>query len=515
MPKLYDVIISGAGPVGLLLACELGLAGASVLLLERDAKPESAWKSNPVGFRGLHLPSIEIFYRRGLLRELFDLSERPEWPSKGSGMQFGGHFAGIPLNITQLDLDRWKYRLPGPSLMPGPVTIDRIEAVLTRRAESLGVTILRGHGFNKIVGENESDVTVEAGEDRAIFRGRWLVGCDGGRSATRRAAGFEFAGTEATMTGYVVHCDLDHPDKLTPGFQPTKDGMYIFRKPDTVYLMDFDGGAGRTQELSRERIQNVLDRVTGKTDVRITEIHLVTAFTDRSKQATEYRRGRVLLAGDAAHIHPPLGAQGLNTGLGDAMNLGWKLAASVRKEGEDGGAADYELLDTYEKERHPVGAFVLEWNRSQVAALQPNETGRALQKLIRDLIGTDDGANHFLDRVWGLSQRYDLGGEADHHPVAGRSAPDFTFEDGTRLGPKMEDGHGVLIDFENDGTVEELVTGGKYESRVDYIGADVEDRRGIRALLIRPDGFVAWAVQEDSKVGIDELKNALEKWFGF
>ncbi|KAF5520038.1 Monoogygenase [Colletotrichum aenigma] len=512
MTQLYDVIVAGAGPVGLLLACEVALAGASVLILERDAKPESEWKSNPVGFRGLHLPSIELLYRRDLLGKLYDLTNRPHTPPKGSGMQFGGHFAGIPLNLNQLDLNRWKYRLPGPSLMPGPITIDRIEAVLTERAESLGVTILRGHGFNWIVEETQSGITVEAGEEGQNFRGRWLVGCDGGRSAIRKAAGFEFAGTEATFTGYVVHCDLDHPDRLVPGLVPTRHGMYIFRKPDMVYLMDFDGGAGQKAEHSLERLQDILNRVTGKPDdVRMTKIHLATPFTDRSKQVTTYRRGRVLLAGDAAHIHPPLGGQGMNCGLGDAMNLGWKLAASVRQEQRSpDGKANFELIDTYEKERYPIGEFVLEWNRSQVAALQPNETGYAVQKLVRDLIATDDGANHFIDRVWGLSQRYDLG--SDVHPAAGRSAPDFTFKDGTRLGPKMVQGRGMLIDFEDDGTLKDLVTE-KYEKRLDYIEGDVEDRRGIRALLIRPDGFLAWAVEEGAEVNVDELHVALERWF--
>ncbi|KAI8223811.1 Monoogygenase [Colletotrichum sp. SAR 10_86] len=512
MTQLYDVIVAGAGPVGLLLACEVALAGASVLILERDAKPESEWKSNPVGFRGLHLPSIELLYRRDLLGKLYDLTNRPHTPPKGPGMQFGGHFAGIPLNLNQLDLNRWKYRLPGPSLMPGPITIDRIEAVLTERAESLGVTILRGHGFKRIVEETQSGITVEAGDEGQNFRGRWLVGCDGGRSVIRKAAGFEFAGTEATFTGYVVHCDLDHPDRLVPGFVPTRHGMYIFRKPDMVYLMDFDGGAGQKAEHSLGRLQDILNRVTGKPDdVRMTKIHLATPFTDRSKQVTTYRRGRVLLAGDAAHIHPPLGGQGMNCGLGDAMNLGWKLAASVRQEQQSpDGKANFELIDTYEKERYPIGEFVLEWNRSQVAALQPNETGYAVQKLVRDLIATDDGANHFIDRVWGLSQRYDLG--SDVHPAAGRSAPDFTFKDGTRLGPKMEQGRGMLIDFEDDGTLKDLVTE-KYEKGLDYIGADVEDRRGIRALLIRPDGFVAWAVEEGAEVNFDELNVALKKWF--
>ncbi|KAL0933187.1 monooxygenase FAD-binding protein [Colletotrichum truncatum] len=513
MTELYDVIIAGAGPVGLLLACELGLAGASVLVLERDAKPESPWKSNPVGMRGLHLPSVELLYRRGLLGKLFDLSKRPHSPPKSSGMQFGGHFAGIPLDLHKLDLDRWKYRLPGPSLMPGPITIDLIESVLSERAESLGVKILRGHGFDKILEETEHDVTVEAGEQHQAFRGRWLVGCDGGRSAIRKAAGFEFVGTEATFTGYVVHCDLDHPDKLAPGFQPTRSGMYIFRKPDAVYLMDFDDGAGRTKELSQERLQDILNRVRGETDVQITKVHLATSFTDRSKQVTAYRRNRILLAGDAAHIHPPLGAQGMNTGLGDAMNLGWKLAASVRREKARGGEVDFALVDTYGKERHPVGEFVLEWNRVQVATLQPNPAGYAVKKLMRDIINTDDGVNHFFDRVWGLSQRYDLGDKT--HPLTGQSAPDFTFTDGSRLGPKMEEGRGLLVDFEDDGSLKGLLAGRQWESRVDYLGAEVVDRRGVRAFLVRPDGFVAWAAEENSETDTAALEDALEFWFGF
>ncbi|KAF6840943.1 monooxygenase FAD-binding protein [Colletotrichum plurivorum] len=514
MDKTYDVIVAGAGPVGLLLACELGLAGASVVVLERDGDPSSAWKTNPVGMRGLHLPSIELLYRRGLLGKLYDMAERPHSVPKGPGFTFGGHFAGIPLNLHKLDLSRWKYRLPGPSLMPAPISIDRIEAVLAERAESLGVTILRGHPFGKIVAEDDTGITVEtAGNDARTFRGRWLVGCDGGHSAVRKAAGIDFVGTQATLTGYVVHCDLDEPEKLAPGFQPTKAGMYIFRKPDAVYLMDFDGGAGRDAELTPERLQQVMDRVTGKTDVRMKKVHLASAFTDRGKQAKEYRKGRVLLAGDAAHIHPPLGAQGMNTGLGDALNLGWKLAATVRKEKAQGGGSDSALLDTYQRERYPIGEFVLDWNRAQVAALQPNETGYAVMKLMRDLITTTDGANHFIDRVWGLSQRYDLGeGVPD---VVGRSAPDIPLSDGTRLGPKMETGRGLLVDFSGDDSLKGLVADGRFKDRVEYVSVDADDKLGIRAMLIRPDGFVAWAVEEGSEADMDACKDALEKWFGF
>jgi 2-polyprenyl-6-methoxyphenol hydroxylase-like FAD-dependent oxidoreductase len=517
MSKLYDVIIAGAGPIGLFLACELGLAHASVLVLERDLKPESPWKVEQLGRRGINTPSVEALYRRGLLSKFFDPGERPSSLQKTPGFQFGGHFAGIMLNANMLDLDRWKYRLPGPALVPAPTTIERIETVLTERAESLGVTILRGNGVTKIAAQDGDSVTVEAGETQ-FFRGKWLVGCDGGRSVIRKAAGFDFVGTEAKFTGYAVKCDLDHPEKLKPGFHVTKTGMYIVGRPNSLHLVDFDGAAfDRTQEITQEHIQDVLSRVTGMTDVKIMTIRLASSFTDRSKQATSYRRGRVLLAGDAAHIHSPLGAQGLNLGLGDAMNLGWKLATTVRREsGSDGAPADLALLETYESERHPVAAWVLEWTRAQVSTLQPDLYGAAVYALIRDLIDTTDGTNLFIDRIWGLSQRYNLGdGEAHAHPLVGCSAPDFELHDGSRLGPKLEGGRGLLVDFEDDVALKELVVSGKYEARVDYVSVGAKDRRGLRALLVRPDGVVAWVAEDNVKPDVDAVKAALAQWFGF
>jgi len=203
---------------------------------------------------------------------------------------------------------------------PIPTTIKPIETILTERAESLGVTILRGNGVTKIAAQDNGSVTVEAGENQN-FRGKWLVGCDGGRSVIRKAAGFDFTGTEAKFTGYAVKCDLDHPEKLKPGFHHTKNGMYIVA-PESLYLTDFDGGAfDRTQEITQEHIQSVFSRISGITEVMITKIHLALTFTDRCKQTTSYRKGRVLLAGDAAHIRGPLGSQGLGLGLGDAINL--------------------------------------------------------------------------------------------------------------------------------------------------------------------------------------------------
>ncbi|KIW94100.1 uncharacterized protein Z519_05416 [Cladophialophora bantiana CBS 173.52] len=517
MSKLYDVVIAGAGPIGLFLACELGLAHASVLVLERDCRPESPWKADPLGFRGMNSPSLENFYWRGLLSKLFVPGERPSSYQKTPGFQFGGHFAGIPLDANKLDMDRWKYRLPGPTLVPGPTTIDRVEAVLTERAEKLGVTILRGNAVTKIVAHGDDSVTVEAGENQS-FCGKRLVGCDGGRSVVRRSAGFDFVGTEPKFTGYVAQCDWDYPDKLRPDFHITNAGLYIIRKPDTLYMTDFDGGAfDRAQDIGKEHVQSVFRRISGITDVKITKIHLVSTFTDRCKQTTSYRKGRVLLAGDAAHIHGPLGGQGMNLGLGDAMNLGWKLAATVRREsGSDGPLSDLALLDTYESERHPAGAWVLQWTRAQVVVLQPDPYGAAVQALIRDLIDTTDGTNLFIGRFSGLSQRYALGeGEAYAHPLVGCSTPDFELYDGSRLGSKLEHGRGLLVDFEDDAAFKQLVAEGKYKARVEYIGLGARDTRGLRALLVRPDGVVAWAVDDHMKPDVDAAKAALEQWFGF
>ncbi|KAF2101534.1 FAD binding domain-containing protein [Rhizodiscina lignyota] len=518
MKKTYDVVIAGAGPVGLLLACELGLARASVLVLERDVKLESPWKVKPLGWRGLNTSSVESFYRRGLLGKFFDLSERPSSFQKTEGFQFGGHFAGIMLNANKLDLDRWKYRLPGPALVPGPTTIECIETALTERAEILGVTILRGNGVTKIAAQDEDSVTVEAGENQS-FRGKWLVGCDGGRSVIRKAAGFDFVGTEAKFTGYAVNCDFEDPDKLKPGFHVTKTGMYIVGLPKSLHLLDFGTTFDRTQDITQDHIQEVLNRITGTTDVKITKIHLASSFTDRSKQTTSYRKGRVLLAGDAAHIHSPLGAQGLNVGLGDAMNLGWKLAAMVRQESEpvsDRAPADLALLDTYESERHPIAAWALEWTRAQVSTVVPDLYGAAVRKLISDLIDTDDGTNLFIGRVWGLSQRYSLGDSEPHaHPLVGCSAPDFELHDGSRLGSKLEGGRGLFLDFEDDAALKELIVDSKYRTRVDYVTMGAKDRCDLHALLIRPDGVVAWVAEENAKPDVDAAKAALDKWFGF
>jgi 2-polyprenyl-6-methoxyphenol hydroxylase-like FAD-dependent oxidoreductase len=502
---VYDVIIAGAGPVGLFLACELRFAKLSVLVLERLEDPHSPLKRLPFGMRGLWGPSIEAFYRRGLLEQI--ASERragdgaagqPRPGSMASGTQRrgpAGHFAGIQFDYSNIDSSRWTYRLPSPADTQLGAEMEHLERVLAAHALSVGVEIQRGQDVEGLETSNDQ-VTVHAGEQR--FRAHWLVGCDGGRSTVRKQGGFEFVGTEPEFTGYSVQVDIADPSSLPLGRHYTPTGMYTQWQPGVFGIADFDGGAfHRTQPITREHMQAVLRRVSG-TDVTLNALHVASTWTDRSHQVTTYRKGRVLLAGDAAHIHSPLGGQGLNLGLGDAMNLGWKLAATIRGDAAEG------LLDSYTTERHPVGARILDWTRAQVAAMRPNRSSRALAAILRDLIDTRDGATYFAERVWNASLRYDLGEE---HPLVGRSCPDFELEDGTRPGTLLRDGNGLLLDF--GGQMHAL--DGRWGDRVRYVASDARDRLGLHTLLVRPDGFVAWA--SDTTPSPKEITRAAARWF--
>lgn len=315
----------------------------------------------------------------------------------------------------------------------------------------------------------------------------------------RKAAGFEFAGTEPEATGYVAQCELDKPELLKPGFNPTEGGLYIYPPHfGTLYAIDFDGGKGSTQPATHESFEEVLRRVSG-TAVSVTKMHNVTTFTDRCKQVTQYRRGQVLLAGDSAHIHPPLGAQGLNCGIGDALNLGWKLAATIK------GTAAPGLLDTYHTERHPIGEWVLDWNRAQIATLRPGPSGQAMQKLMRKLIDTEDGTTFFVGSVWGLDLQYDLDVK---NPLVGRSAPDLELEDGTRLGSKLTKGRWTVVDLQ--GTPEVQDHAASLGVGLEYISIAAKESLGLKVLLLRPDGFVAWAAEDE--VDSDSLTTAVSHW---
>ena len=576
MPKTYDVIIAGAGPIGLFLAGEVALGGASVLVLERDAT-ESPLKAAPLGFRGANTLTMECLARRNLLDKVFPVDNTnlqgmmkkqgagPPAPTrpfkKTGGMQFGGHFAGLFFDAGKLDLRRWKYRINGPGFVPGPTTMDTVETAFAERAERLGVDILRGCLLTKIVSGTESaseSVIIEAVSSSAdtpqVLTARWLVGCDGGHSVVRRTGGFRVDGSDPKFTGYAMRADITNADKLKPGFAITDTGMYIAGAfGDTVYVLDPDGGAfDRSQELTIEHLQTVLTRVTGEPDVQITALRVATSFTDRCRHATHYRKGRVLLAGDAAHTHATFGAQGMNLGMGDAMNLGWKLAATVRQEKQLSHAPDTALLDTYDRERLPIADHVLEMSRAQTVAFCPDVYGRAVRSLVKQTIDTVDGANLFMGNFWGLNQKYDLAlhagekedekadekaeREAMLHPLVGRSAPDFVLDrkatddkdkddgsddngDRLRLNHALWTGHGLLVDLAGDASpsgLKGLVEKSPYADRVDYLAAPtVVDKLGLQAFLVRPDGVVAWAVDEGQAIDASVLEAVLGRWFSF
>lgn len=520
---IYDVVIAGGGPVGLFLACELRRAGVSVLVLERLSDPRSPLKESWMGMRGLNFPSVEAFYRRGMLNAVRECALGWMQPEQRTGIQlngnsnasstdrptstpaprFGGHFAGIMLDPAKFDLSGRKYTLAGPSAAGGVVSLEALELLLAEYAEELGVDLRRGTavtGFR----EEESILTVES--DEQSFQGRWLVGCDGGRSTVRKLAGFEFAGTDPELTGYTALVELDDPQKLRPGFNLTATGMYVNGPgPGRIGVVEFDGGAfDRTTDISRERLEQILRHVSG-TDVTITKLHVASSYTDRARQATTYRKGRVLLAGDAAHVHSPFGGQGLNTGIGDAMNLGWKLAATIK------GTAPEGLLDSYTTERHPVGAWALEWTRAQVSIMRPDPHARAIAAIIRDLINTRNGATYFVEKISGMSMHYDLPGDAaDRHPLTGCSAPDLEFEDATRLGSHLYDATGLLVDLAGDSQLRTLAE--RWGGRVKYLSATAKDSLGLKALLVRPDGFVAWAAEGEPN--LRKAEASLKLWFG-
>lgn len=235
-------------------------------------------------------------------------------------------------------------------------------------------------------------------------------------------------------------------------------------------------------------------------DVGVTALHRAATWTDRAYQATTHRNGRVLIAGDAAHIHSPLGGQGLNLGLGDAMNLGWKIAAAIDSQ-------DPALLNSYAEERHPVGAQILDWSRAQAALMRPSPGTRALAAIIRDLVETGDGATYFAERVWGLSLRYELGGD---HPLIGRSVPDFSLANGQRTGELLRSGRGLLLEF---GVLSLLgAVPRQWNDRITHLLCEADDSLGLSAVLIRPDGIVAWAT--DATPDTDEFARAARRWFG-
>jgi 2-polyprenyl-6-methoxyphenol hydroxylase-like FAD-dependent oxidoreductase len=499
-----EVVISGGGPVGLMLACELRLAGVDVLVVERLPEPDQTIKAG-----GFTLPTAEAFYRRGLLpameaqvqqgfaqmREFLKArggdSEKPLTPV--------GHFAGIMIASAGVHFDDPAFRDVGPAARVVMLRQQVVEALLAERAAELGVDFRRGvelTGFEA----GDDGVTVHLDSGAEVHAG-WLVGCDGGRSRVRKLTGFDFPGTEPSITGRQALVDLTGAEALPSGWNHTEGGTFVHGPvPGRILTVEVDGPPDdRDAPITAQELEDSLRRVSG-VDVRVTAVHSATRFTDNARQATTYRKGRVLLAGDAAHVHSPFGGQGLNLGIGDAVNLGWKLAATIRGWAPDG------LLDTYTTERHPIGEWVLEWTRAQVALMRTDVRTRALRQVVTDLLRTDDGATYLAKKLSGVLQRYPIDGE---HDLTGRGAPDFEFADGTRLGERLQDGRALLLDLAENAELRETASG--WADRVGVLTAKCVSEPALTGVLIRPDGYVAWAREDGSTAGLDA---ALRRWFG-
>ncbi|WP_052488714.1 FAD-dependent oxidoreductase [Streptomyces sp. 150FB] len=531
-----DVVVVGGGPVGLMLACELRLGGARVTVLERLTEVDPTIKAGSIT-----TPTAEAFYRRGMLPALAEVQEealrqfrafrwkqeenadpeeadRSRSEAQAPPPRFAGHFAGIMLRADRFDDSDPVFRSAGPAGDVGFVSQQEIERVLAERAELLGVELRRGvelTGFEA----GDDGVTVrlaraDGGEALAPLRASWLVGCDGGRSLVRKLAGFDFPGTPPLITGHQAIVEMTGTEELKPGWNWTRTGTYANGPGPRVLTVEFDGPpADREAPVTAEELQAGMRAVSG-VDVTVTKVHTATRFTDNARQVTDYRAGRVLLAGDAAHVHAPFGGQGLNLGVGDAMNLGWKLAAVVR------GRAPEGLLDSYTAERHPIGAWVLDWTRAQVALMRPEPHTHALRDVVAGLTDTTEGTTYLVKRISGVLQRYDLPGD---HELIGRSAPDLEVKaleadggsDG-RLAGLLGAGRGLLLDLAGDPALRARTTG--YGDRVDTVTAACPDRPELAALLVRPDGITAWAADADrtdaSEAALDALTEALTRWFG-
>ncbi|CAI6290065.1 unnamed protein product [Periconia digitata] len=511
MAENFQVIIVGAGPVGLFLACELALAGVSVLVLERDEDPNSIWKEQPLGRRGLQPSAIESFYRRGLLEKITPAFEDVGLEHMKSFKEtFAGHFAGIMLYRDKINPKQHPYHLDGPAYVPLVLTLQILDTALTAHAESLGVKIIRNAEITALDnGEDSVKVTTASGK---WFSSSYLVGCDGGKSFIRKAASIPFPGTGPEFTGYTGIATLDRPELIKPGLNHTPNGLTVYPSPNNYSFIEFDLSFDRSQPVTREHFETALQRTT-QTDVKVIELKVAGTYTARCKQAANYRKNRVLLAGDAAHIHSPLGGQGLNAGIGDAMNLGWKLAAVAHGRAKEG------LLDSYHAERYPVGKDVLDWTRAQVATLRPDGCAKAVQRVMKGLADTVDGTTWLVGKIWGIETKYaGFGVEEDEavevHDLVGRSAPDFMFEGGKRLGEKLV-GVGskfVVLDLKGDKEISGVVEALEAGDLVGYVGGRVEESFGARCMILRPDGFVAWVATLKEQITLGDVRRALERW---
>ncbi|MDB5589340.1 MAG: putative aromatic compound monooxygenase YhjG [Devosia sp.] len=491
----HAVIIAGGGPTGLMLAGELALAGVDVATVER--RPNQEISGSRAG--GLHARTLEIFDQRGIVDRFL---------AEGQKSQALG-FAGMKFDISDF-----------PTRHPYSLGLwqNHTERILAGWVDELKVPIYRGVEVTGFV-QDETGVDVALSDGRSLRVG-YLVGCDGGRSLVRKAAGIGFPGSEATTSNLIAEVELA---ETPPEWGIRRDAMgihsmgrvdYKIRDGEIIYA---DTGPVRvllterqigTAEPTIEDLRAGLIAVYG-TDYGLQSVTSVSRFTDATRQAAEYRKGRVLIAGDAAHVHPPDGGQGLQTGVQDAVNLGWKLAQVVK------GTSPDSLLDTYQAERYPIAARVLRHTLAAVALRREDDRTKALRETMVELLGTDESRKRFEGIMSGLGIHYELG---EGHPLLGRRMPDVdlvTASGPMRVFALMHDARPLLLNFGLPGGIG--ITA--WADRVRVVDAEYSEPWELPALgtvpppsavLVRPDGYVAW-VGDGTQFGLSE---ALSTWFG-
>ena len=480
----HAVVLAGAGPTGMMLAGELALAGIDVAIVERRASQDLVGTRS----RGLQSRTIEVLDQRGIADRFL---------SQGTPAQVAG-FSGIRLDISDFPT-RHPY---GLALLQ-----NRFEEILAGWVDELAVPVYRGRdvtGFR----QDDTGVDVELSDGRPL-RAEYLAGCDGGRSLIRKAAGIDFPGWDPSISSMIAEVEMSEE----PEFGIRKDGngtQALARLEDgkRVGVVVSERYAGQTGEPTLGDLSRALIAAWG-TDYGVHNPAWISRFTDTTRQAASYREGRVLLAGDAAHVHYPVGGQGLNIGVQDAVNLGWKLAQVVNQISPDG------LLDTYHAERHPVAARVLRTNMAQTPLTRSDARIDALRDTMTELLSMDEPRKRFAARMSGLDIHYDLG---EGHPLLGRRMPDLDLVTGggpRRVFTLLHDAQPVLLNLGEPGGLDiapwadrvrlvDAIYAGPWELPV--LGAVPAPA----AVLIRPDGYIAW-VGDGTDNG---LRHALTTWFG-
>lgn len=491
----HAVIIVGGGPTGLMLGAELALANVDVTIIER--RPDQGVAGSRAG--GLHARTLEVLDQRGIVERFL---------AEGQKVQTAG-FAGVTLDIGDFPT-RHNYGL-GLWQM-------HIERILADWVAELGVQVVRGVSVTGLEQyEERVEITLSDGQ---LLDARYVVGCDGGRSFVRKAAGIDFPGLEPTTSNLIAQVWMaEQPEwgthRTALGLHSfgsldyeIRDGKIIYKSGGPIGVLVTEASVGAAGEPTLADLSKALIAACG-TDYGAHDPIWISRFTDATRQAATYRKGRVLVAGDAAHIHPPDGGQGLQTGIQDAVNLGWKLAEVVN------GIAPESLLDSYQNERHAVGARVLRNTLAAVSLRRDDERTRALRETVAELLEGDEARRTLAANLTGLAIRYDFG---EGHPLLGRRMPDLDIE--TESGPTrvyrlLHGARPVLLNFGAQGPIEV----GPWAGRVAVVDARCDGEWLLpvlgkvlapAAVLVRPDGYVAW-VSDGSQAGLTE---ALGRWFG-